>query len=277
MAPSSPTSSVSSDAGGPTLAGINSDLRRLTAAMITKHDLQILTTKLHDSIATAVTALRSDAEKTEELDNRSRRSNIRIRGVPEPQGEEDVEGLLTALFHLILGDGGSDQIRFDRETIMRKARSCPTWSFQETEVSIYNDLSCLTLEACRALRPITQAPWDKNIPYKWPEEVPAFLQKLELRPIQVTNWVLDPLGCPPRTAANIPPPPLVLSSETTTPTTQPMMARRRSTSGNDGACSREFNSHRGGPGIGTPAQLGDQVRQRPQLTAQHGDTAPQGH
>ncbi|CAH2294495.1 Hypothetical predicted protein [Pelobates cultripes] len=233
--------------------------------MVTKQDLQVLTTTLHDFVATTVTALRSDGgaqetciqalkaqtqasttqtratdtalarqgamllalgRQTQDLDNRSRRSNIRVCSVPEPQGEEDAEGLLTTLFSLILGEEGPDQIQFDRahralrqrildgaphglicclhsyqlkEKIMRKARSRPSWHFQDSDVIIYNDLSPMG-------RPITQALRDKQIPFKWgfpfclqarynnewaqvrwPEEVPSFLQKLELNLIEVPN------------------------------------------------------------------------------------------
>ncbi|CAH2293674.1 Hypothetical predicted protein [Pelobates cultripes] len=57
MAPSSPTSSVASDTGGPTLADISADLQRLSETMVTKQELS---TTLYDSIATSVLVLRSD-------------------------------------------------------------------------------------------------------------------------------------------------------------------------------------------------------------------------
>ncbi|CAH2285020.1 Hypothetical predicted protein [Pelobates cultripes] len=52
--------------------------------------------------------------QTEDLDNRSRCSNVKVHGVPEPNGDEDVEALLTSLFNMILGEEGPEEIWFDR-------------------------------------------------------------------------------------------------------------------------------------------------------------------
>ncbi|CAH2329719.1 Hypothetical predicted protein, partial [Pelobates cultripes] len=131
---------------------------------------------------------------TEDLDNRGRRSNIRVRGIPESAGDEDVEALLRALFRGILGAETPATIEFDRahranrlrtmegtprdviccmhqyklkEKIMAKARSRPTWRFQDADVALYQDLSPLTLEARRALRPITTQLQERRITYKW--------------------------------------------------------------------------------------------------------------
>ncbi|CAH2274329.1 Hypothetical predicted protein, partial [Pelobates cultripes] len=121
MAPVSPASSCS-EPDQPTLADIGAEIRRLAANMVTKADLQSLTATLTTSLTSAVSALRTDMEaqdgriqmletqalesqrrataadtaltrqgnmllaqcrQIEDLDNRSRRSNIRVRGVPE--------------------------------------------------------------------------------------------------------------------------------------------------------------------------------------------------
>ncbi|CAH2315849.1 Hypothetical predicted protein [Pelobates cultripes] len=179
----------------------------------------------------------------EDLDNRGRRCNIRIRGVPESEGEEDAEAILTELFHTLLQTATPQRIEFERahralrprsleegprdmicclhsfptkNAIMRKACDRPTWPFRGMQVSLYNDLSPITLEARRALRPVTTALRDCNIPYKrgfpfalltrhrnglvlmrWPEEITRFMEELGLMPVQVTNWILGPLGPPP--------------------------------------------------------------------------------
>ncbi|CAH2248957.1 Hypothetical predicted protein [Pelobates cultripes] len=282
MAPVSPASSCS-EPEQPTLADIGAEIRRLAANMVTKSDLQSLTTTLTASLTSAVTALRTDMEaqdsriqaletqaqatqrqasaadtaltrqgnmllalrrQVEDLDNRSRRSNIRVRGMPEGEETENVVELLTALFCQILGNQAPPDIRFERahralrprnrdgdprdiicclhsfplkERIMQRARTRPTWRYQEAEVSLYNDLSPTTLEARRALRPITTALRERNIPYKWgfpfsiqvrhhnewiaarwPEEIPRFLQRLELPSIAVPDWILEPLDREPR-------------------------------------------------------------------------------
>ncbi|CAH2300915.1 Hypothetical predicted protein [Pelobates cultripes] len=274
----SPALSPASDTGGPSLADISADIRALAASMVTKEDLKALSDTLHAVIRTEVTAIKADiatqacrlqameasvqsttaqAETTnlaitrqgnmllalrrqaEDLDNRGRRSNIRIRGLPESAGEEDVEATLQTLFREILGTEAPETIEFDRahranraraadntprdivcclhtyklkERIMTKARLRPTWRFRDAEIALYQDLSPLTLEARRALRPITALLRERGIPYKWgfpfmlqarhnnewtqlrwPEEVPRFLQRLNLPPTEVINWILGPV------------------------------------------------------------------------------------
>ncbi|CAH2223287.1 Hypothetical predicted protein [Pelobates cultripes] len=141
MAPVSPASSCS-EQEQPTLVDIGAEIRRLAANMVTKSDLQSLTATLTASLKSTVTALSTDIEaqygriqaletqaqatqhqasaadtaltrqgnmllslrrQVEDLDNRSRRSNIWVRGVPEREGTENVEEMLTELFHQILG------------------------------------------------------------------------------------------------------------------------------------------------------------------------------
>ncbi|CAH2285666.1 Hypothetical predicted protein [Pelobates cultripes] len=109
--------------------------------------------------------------QTENLDNRSHRSNIRIRNLPESAGEEDVTATLTALFRDILGPDSPQRIDFDRahralrprttdnaprdiicclheykvkELIMNKARTKPTWRFQGAEAWAYPTQRSLT-------------------------------------------------------------------------------------------------------------------------------------
>ncbi|CAH2295689.1 Hypothetical predicted protein [Pelobates cultripes] len=60
--------------------------------------------------------------QTEDLDNRGRWSNIRIRGLPEPPAKGDVEATLTDLFLDILGPDMPDTLTFDR--VHRANRPC---------------------------------------------------------------------------------------------------------------------------------------------------------
>ncbi|CAH2305805.1 Hypothetical predicted protein [Pelobates cultripes] len=152
MAPVSPAS-LSSDQEQPTLADIGAEIRRLASNMVTKADLQSLTSSLTASLTSAVTALRTDMEAqgsriqaletqaqtmrrqtsaadtaltrqgnmllalrrhVEDLDNGSHRSNIRVRGVPDQEGTENAEALLTGLFRQILGGEAPAEIRFER-------------------------------------------------------------------------------------------------------------------------------------------------------------------
>ncbi|CAH2277632.1 Hypothetical predicted protein [Pelobates cultripes] len=151
-APTSPAYTAS-DHDQPTIADIGAEIRQLAAAMVTKNDLQTLATTLSASITTAVTALQNDLDtqkgciqmlehqaqsahqlatatdtavakqgnmllalrrQVEHLDNRSRRSNIKVRGMPESEDGEKAEELLTGLFRFIMGDDAPAEMRFDR-------------------------------------------------------------------------------------------------------------------------------------------------------------------
>ncbi|CAH2320926.1 Hypothetical predicted protein [Pelobates cultripes] len=177
----------------------------------------------------------------EDLDNRGRKCNIRIQGITEAEGGENVEEVLSGLFRLLLQNEAPQHFEFKRapepydhahwrrdpicclhsfpvkDAIMQKARECPTWSYHGAQVSLYNDLSPIMMQARWALRPVTSALRDRNITYKWgfpfallarhqngwasarwPEEMPRFLEELGLPPILVTNWVLGSLEPKPR-------------------------------------------------------------------------------
>ncbi|CAH2284102.1 Hypothetical predicted protein [Pelobates cultripes] len=221
-----------------TLEGIGEEIRTMAALMATKTDLLVLTTTIQDALRAEMAGIRTEVASqgnrlqelehshaaqtarlattdtaltrqgdlllqlrrlVEDLDNRGRRCNIRVRGLPETEGEEDIEETLTALFRLIVpGDAQLDirglnipecrshllrVLRRKREgprdiiccihsfstkdAIMKAARSRPTWDFRGAQISLFNDLSSVTLEARRALRPITTLLRDHNIPYKW--------------------------------------------------------------------------------------------------------------
>ncbi|CAH2307365.1 Hypothetical predicted protein [Pelobates cultripes] len=231
------------ETAGPTLTDISADIRALAAQMVTKTDLQALSDDLHVAIRLEVTALRAEMtahsgrlqtlegnmqeamgrtgttttavtrqgnmllalrRQTEDLDNRGRRSNIRVRGLPEPQAEEDIEATLKALFQAILGEDLPADLTFDRahranrpripdgtprdaicclhhykhkERIMRKARTRPLWRFRGADVALH------------------QNEW---VSLRWPEESPGFLHHLELPPTEIMDWILGQLEQRPR-------------------------------------------------------------------------------
>ncbi|CAH2254895.1 Hypothetical predicted protein [Pelobates cultripes] len=278
-----PSPASSSGAEHSSLDRIGEEIRSIAASMATKTDLLTLTTTIQDAlraemagIRTEVTAhgTRIEALETametqssrisstdlaitrqgdmlldmrrhlEDLDNRGRRCNIRVRGVPETAGGENATEVLSGLFKMLLQEEAPECFEFERahraarprsiedgprdlicclhsfpvkELIMRKARERPEWTYRNSQVSLYNDLSPLTLEARRALKPVTTALRDRHIDYKWgfpfallarhqdswisarwPAEIPRFLETLDLPPIQITNWVLGPAGQGPR-------------------------------------------------------------------------------
>ncbi|CAH2222160.1 Hypothetical predicted protein [Pelobates cultripes] len=121
------------------LERIGEELRTLTASMVTKVDLHNFTTTIQDTLRKEIAGIRSEVtaqagriqaleqaqeaqnskltatdtavarqgemllamrRHIEDLDNRGRHCNVRIRGVPESEGEEDA--VLTKLFHTLL-------------------------------------------------------------------------------------------------------------------------------------------------------------------------------
>ncbi|CAH2224136.1 Hypothetical predicted protein [Pelobates cultripes] len=93
---------------------------------------------------------------------------------------------------------------------MRAARTLCTINYMDSHVSLCHDLSPLTLDARRALKPLTGLLQQKRIPYKWgfpfslqarvdnrwlavrwPNDVLRFLRAAGLPEIPVPNWILD--------------------------------------------------------------------------------------
>ncbi|CAH2312711.1 Hypothetical predicted protein [Pelobates cultripes] len=174
--------------------------------------------------------------QVEDLDNRGRRSNIRVRGIPESDDEAPRE-LLEGLFAQILGDEATPDFGLERahralraprkdgqprdlicclrsfqlkEALMRAARTQRSIRYMDSQIALYQDLSTHTLDARRALKPITSVLQEKRIPYKWghpfslqarvgnqwhilrwPNEVTCFLRSLGLPDIPIQNWILD--------------------------------------------------------------------------------------
>ncbi|CAH2276874.1 Hypothetical predicted protein [Pelobates cultripes] len=108
-------------------------------------------------------------------------------------GGEDPRELLTGLFTQLLGDTGPPDygmvahraLRAPRghgqpldiicrlmsfplkESLMQASRAKQTIAYLDSRVSLYQDLSTITLDDCRALRPLTQMLQEKRIRYKW--------------------------------------------------------------------------------------------------------------
>ncbi|CAH2325024.1 Hypothetical predicted protein [Pelobates cultripes] len=135
--------------------------------------------------------------KIEDLDNRGRRNNLRIRGLPEaPDGEsENVTLTLTSLFNKLLNRPHDTSINFDRahravrpkalpnekprdvicrlhhyplkETILQKAKQLREIIHTDHKILIFQDLAQSTLIARSALRPDTSALTERNIRFRW--------------------------------------------------------------------------------------------------------------
>lgn len=138
--------------------------------------------------------LRNMQRHLEDLDNRGRRNNIRVRGLPESEGPEDLHETLQLLFNNLLGDPPNKPIEMDRahralrpkgpisrprdvicrvhsfplkEVIMRKARTTKKILFENTQVQLFPDLSWITLQKRRLLQPLLILLQENDITYRW--------------------------------------------------------------------------------------------------------------
>uniref|UniRef100_A0A8C5PAB4 Uncharacterized protein n=1 Tax=Leptobrachium leishanense TaxID=445787 RepID=A0A8C5PAB4_9ANUR len=170
-----------------------------------------------------VTDLRRSVD---DLDNRGRRNNVRIRGVPESEDTEDIPLTLRTLFNALLERPPDRALRprgapsapprdiicrihhFPlKEEIMQAARKKRSITHDGHAVEVYQDLSRFTLQARRHLKPITDVLRDRDIRYRWgypfaltvrrdnqlmsimePGDVPEFICALDLPQVEVTNW-----------------------------------------------------------------------------------------
>ncbi|KAJ1114206.1 hypothetical protein NDU88_002445 [Pleurodeles waltl] len=130
----------------------------------------------------------------EDLENRSRSSNIRIKGVPPQAVTGKLEDFVERLFRHVAPDlrdqtlvldgthrvgrmtssPGQAQDRLTRlhhykqqEIIMMVARDHPVIEFEGFHVGLFQDLSLQTLQRCRAFRPVTDFLRDNGIKCKW--------------------------------------------------------------------------------------------------------------
>ncbi|CAH2300845.1 Hypothetical predicted protein [Pelobates cultripes] len=222
------------------LAGLRADLTALEQRVDEMETSAHGCEEQHRAAEVAVTRqgnmLLTLRRQVEDLENRSRRNNIRIRGLPET-GTEPLQTTLTDLFRQLLGAQAPEIIQLERahralgpvrqdgsprdviccistcglrDKIMAAARELPTIRYRDAEVSLYQDLSRLTLDARRALRPVTGALRDKRIPYRWgfpfslqakqgnawlmarwPEDIPRLQRTLGLPQTRIRNWILD--------------------------------------------------------------------------------------
>uniref|UniRef100_A0A8C5PN54 Uncharacterized protein n=1 Tax=Leptobrachium leishanense TaxID=445787 RepID=A0A8C5PN54_9ANUR len=250
----------------PDLGAATQRIERLLADMPTRADIQSLVAEVREKLQQDIAEVRGEVSimdtrltrleqvantpheaaitgslqhsevwrRIDDLDNRSRRQNLRIRGVPEEVSDAHI--YLPGLFNHLLGSErvtAADLPRAHRalrppptsstmpprdlicffadfslkEAIYLKARACRTWSYDGGTIEIFYDISPTTLQARRALRPVTQALSEAQIPYRWgypfslsarvdnvahllrtPSDVPRFTAALGLPDVRVPDW-----------------------------------------------------------------------------------------
>lgn len=130
----------------------------------------------------------------EEMEDRSRRNNLRLRGIPEATGSEDLAETVTAIFHRLLetppptleidrvhrtlGPRSADPARprdvlcrlhryAQKETILRKAWENGDIDFDGAHVQILPDISRATLQRRAMLKPALEAARSRGCTYRW--------------------------------------------------------------------------------------------------------------
>ncbi|KAG8549111.1 hypothetical protein GDO81_022666 [Engystomops pustulosus] len=80
----------------------------------TVNNTRTYVTQLQDNVRAQAHLMRDMSRHLEDLDNRGRRNNLRVCGVPEPKGPKDVKGILEELFNKVLEELDMHKIKFDR-------------------------------------------------------------------------------------------------------------------------------------------------------------------
>lgn len=137
--------------------------------------------------------LREINRHMEDLDNRGRRRNLRVRGIPESIDPTQLSLTVTNILNDLLERPLDTPIAFEqihralcprgretdlprvcclmdfplKEEILRKARSCNQLSFQGATIKFYQDLFNITLQRRRELRPLLEVLRARSIIYRW--------------------------------------------------------------------------------------------------------------
>lgn len=147
-----------------------------------------------DCIDSHTLQMRDMQRHLEELDNRGRRHNLRVRGLPEAFEGEQISQEVVSLFNGILHRPPQTPIQMERihralrpkgretdpprdiiccivdyklkEDILKQARSSQQIIHAGAHIQIYQDLSGITLQHRRDLRPLLDVLREKRILYK---------------------------------------------------------------------------------------------------------------
>uniref|UniRef100_A0A8C5M737 Uncharacterized protein n=1 Tax=Leptobrachium leishanense TaxID=445787 RepID=A0A8C5M737_9ANUR len=235
MAPDSPCGSASPLNPAADAWDAPTDVLQLLRSIPTRADLTVATTALRQSLAADIQMLlddigglqgrldrvetgqrdqatfnteistRVDAQHhllitltrhVEDLENRGRRQNIRIRGLPEGEtSPAELGRIRLRLFNSILGRDHTSHIDIERchralrpkgpadapprdiicfflrfgikEEIMCRERERQHIKFEGATIALFHDVSPITLHTRKALRPLTMTLQKENIQYRW--------------------------------------------------------------------------------------------------------------
>lgn len=190
------------------IAAVRQDLRQVSdrvESLESEHDLtRRHISQLQAHVSSQEALLQDTRLHLEDLDNRGRRNNIRIRGLPEVEGVEDLQTTLESIFNRLLDAPTANKILMDRahralrpkkpngpprevicriqdytlkEKIMFAARNQQEIKHEGSVIQLYPDLAWATLHRRRQLQPLLALLRTRAISYRWgfPFSLTAFL------------------------------------------------------------------------------------------------------
>ncbi|XP_075430196.1 uncharacterized protein LOC142468023 [Ascaphus truei] len=149
----------------------------------------------HEEVLRCGDAIRHIQDKLEDMENRERRQNIRLKNIPETITHEELQPYLRRLFLQLVPDLSDHDLHTDRahralaqkssdpnrhrdvvlrmhaysakDRIMTAARELRTVTMDGVQIQLYNDLSQITINKRNALRPLTSYLRDQGVKYRW--------------------------------------------------------------------------------------------------------------
>lgn len=181
------------------ISDLRSDIRQISARLTQVEDSSQMLAAHADHMAKKLKEQKKESyslkSHLDDLENRSRRNNLRIKGLTESVTDDEITQVLTQIFCELLGKEENFDLGFQRvhrvyrpknvnvdsprdilcclldfkikEEIFRKARMAKKIVYEDREVTIYQDISRYTLELRRNLQPITSALRDRGMKYRW--------------------------------------------------------------------------------------------------------------
>ncbi|KAG8580053.1 hypothetical protein GDO81_007107 [Engystomops pustulosus] len=180
-------------------ASLRSDVTSLTSRVDDLEQAQSSTAMSLESIQDMIqqhhAQLHALQQHMDDIENRSRRNNLRIKGLPESVQPATLFSTITEILNGILGRPPNTPIEIDRahralrpldlnaqiprdvvcrihfyslkEQILLKLRNQKQVTFQGTSIKILPDLSRYTLAQRAAVRPLLDMLKEHNLPYRW--------------------------------------------------------------------------------------------------------------
>lgn len=207
------------------IANVRQDLKQVSErveALEGEHDTtRKYVSQLKTHIASQDKMLQETRLHLEDLDNRGRRNNIRVRGLQESDTSENLTDILESIFNGLLDVPSENRIPMDRahralrpkkpngpprdvicrltdfatkEQIMQAARSKREIKFEDSTIQLFPDLAWITLQRRRHLKPLVTLLRERNIAYRW--GFPFSLTAIQDgKPISLRSYVDLPSFC----------------------------------------------------------------------------------